>query len=306
MNDTPHGDVKGEAMYKSILVPTMGFSSDPVALETAVLLARTFKGHLECVHVRPDSQQILVQAAGYDMGMGMGTQMVMGDLIDVLQREDAKRTERAQKTFEAFCKRESVPLADAPTGETVATAAWREVSGRESDILVAEARVHDITVFGNVTALGSLARTIAGTILINGGRPLLLTGPRAPKQIGKSVVVAWKPSPEAARAVSAAMPILADAAKVTIATIAESEEDSANSAEALASSLRWQGINADISYMAHPAGPAQDTLLQCAKEVKADLLVMGAYGHSRLSEFVFGGVTRHMLGGAPIPVLLVH
>ncbi len=293
-------------MFKSILVPTMGFSSDPVALETAVLVARAFKGHLECVHVRPDSQQILIQAAGYDMGMGMGTQMVMGDLIDVLQREDAKRTERAHKTFEAFCKREAVPLATAPTGEPSATAAWREVSGRESDILVAEARVHDLTVFGNVTALGGLARTIAGTMLINGGRPLLLAAPHAPKQIGKSVVVAWKPSPEAARAVSAAMPILADAAKVTVVTIAENEEETANSAEALVANLRWHGINAEISYMAHPAGPTQDTLLQCAKEVGADLLVMGAYGHSRLSEFVFGGVTRHVLGGAPIPVLLVH
>lgn len=293
-------------MFKSILVPTVGLSSDPVALETALLLARSFSGHLECVHVRPDPQQILIQAAGYDMGMGMGTQMVMGDLVDVLQREDKKRTERAQKTFEAFCKRETLPVTKVPNGAAGATAAWREVSGRESDILVAEARVHDLTVLGNPTALGGQVREAAGTVLVNSGRPLLLVPPKAPKKIGKSVAIAWKPSPEAARAVGAAMPLLAAAARVTIISIAENEDETASSAEALSTSLRWHGINAEISYMAHPAGSVHDTIIRSATDAKADLLIMGAYGHSRLSEFIFGGFTRHVLGGAAMPVLLAH
>lgn len=293
-------------MFKTILIPTMGLSSDPAALEAALLVARGFSGHLECVHVRPDPQQILIQAAGYDMGMGMGTQMVMGDLIDVLQREDKKRTERAQKTFEAFCKREELPIATRPTGEAGVTAAWREVSGRESDILVAEARIHDLTVLGNATALGGMVREAAGTVLVNSGRPILLLPAKAPKKMGKSIAIAWKASPEAARAVAAAMPLLAAAARVTIVSIAENEDETASGADALSTSLRWHGINAEISYMAHPAGSIHDTILKAAADAKADLLVMGAYGHSRLSEFVFGGFTRHVLGGAVLPTLLAH
>ncbi|HUD51371.1 universal stress protein [Parvibaculum sp.] len=293
-------------MFKTILIPTMGLSSDPAALEAALLVARGFSGHLECVHVRPDPQQILIQAAGYDMGMGMGTQMVMGDLIDVLQREDQKRTERAQKTFEAFCKREELPIAARPTGEAGVTAAWREVSGRESDILVAEARTHDLTVLGNATALGGMVREAAGTVLVNSGRPILLLPAKAPKKMGKSIAIAWKASPEAARAVAAAMPLLTAAARVTIVSIAENEDETASGADALSASLRWHGINAEISYMAHPAGSIHDTILRAAADAKADLLVMGAYGHSRLSEFVFGGFTRHVLGGAVLPTLLAH
>ena len=123
-------------MFKSILVPTMGFSSDPAALETALLVARHFGGHLDCIHVRPDPQQILVQAAGFDAGLGMGTQMVMGDLIDVLEKEDAKRTEQSRKVFEAFCTREKLQIAPTPPGpQHGATAAWLESTGREIDLL---------------------------------------------------------------------------------------------------------------------------------------------------------------------------
>jgi len=166
--------------------------------------------------------------------------------------------------------------------------------------------MHDLTVIGNATALGGLVREAAGTVLVNSGRPLLLIPAKAPRKIGTSVAIAWKPSPEATRAVAAAMPLLAAARRVTIVSIAEDEDETASDADALAASLRWHGINAEISYMAHPAGSIHDTIVRTAADAKADLLVMGAYGHSRLSEFVFGGFTRHILGGAAVPTLLTH
>jgi nucleotide-binding universal stress UspA family protein len=294
-------------MFKSILVPTIGFSSDPAALESAILIARRFDAHLDCLHARPDPQQILVQAAGFDMGMGMGTQMVMGDLIDVLQKEDVKRTEKSRKVFETFCAREKLPLAPTPPGShRGVTAGWQEFTGRELDILIDAARVHDVTVVAQMTPAGGLPRETSGTMLVKSGRPLLLAPARAPKELGRRIAIAWKNTPEAARAVGAAMPLIEKADHVTIISIAESEEETITSAEALATSLRWHGTNVDVSYMAHPGGSIHDTILRATKDDRADLLVMGGYGHSRVSEFVFGGFTRHVLAGVPLPVLLVH
>lgn len=294
-------------MLRSILVPTMGFSGDPAAMETAALIARHFDGHLECVHVRPDPQQILIQAAGYDMGLGMGTQMVIGDLIDVLQKEDAKRAEQSRKVFEAFCAREKLPVAPTPPGaQKGVTAGWQELTGREIDILIDVARVHDVAVVGHATPSGGLARETSGTMLVKSGRPLLLSPSRAPKELGRRIAIAWKNTPEAARAVGAAMPFIDKAERITVVSVAEREEETITSAEALAKSLRWHGVDVDISYMAHPAGSIHDTIMRAAEDAKADLLVMGGYGHGRLSEYIFGGFTRHVLAGVRLPVFLVH
>lgn len=294
-------------MFKSILVPTMGFSGDPAVLEMAVLVARRFEAHLDCMHIRPDPQQILTQAAGYDMGMGMGTQMVMGDLIDVLQKEDVKRTELSRKVFEAFRAHEKLPLAQTPPGLAHGvTAGWHEITGREIDILVDAARVHDLTVIGPTMPAGGLPREATGTVLVRAGRPLLLAPQKTPKEFGKRIAIAWKNRPEAARAVGAAMPLLETADHVTVVAIAEDEEETVTSAEALATSLRWHGIGAEVSYMAHPAGSIHDTIMRATTDVGADLIVMGGYGHGRISEYVFGGFTRHVLAGVRLPVILMH
>lgn len=294
-------------MFKSILVPTIGFSGDPAALESAILIARRFDAHLDCLHARPDPQQILVQAAGFDMGMGMGTQMVMGDLIDVLQKEDVKRTEKSRKVFETFCAREKLAIAKTPAERTSGVSAgWQEVAGHEADILVEAARVHDLTVVSCNASAGGLPRETAGNVLVRCGRPLLLAPAKAPKTVGQRIAIAWKNTPEAARAVAAAIPLLVKAGHVTIITAAEHETETVSSAEALAGNLSWHGIAAEISYMAHPAGSIHDTIMRAAADAKADLLVMGGYGHSRVSEFVFGGFTRHVLQGVKLPVFLMH
>jgi nucleotide-binding universal stress UspA family protein len=293
-------------MFKSIFVPTTGFSNDPAALETALAVARTFGGHLDCVHVHPDPSQIFMQAAGYDVGMGTGAAFAVGDIATALQEEDSKRTERSRKTFDAFCLREKLEQVSVAPCPRAPTAAWTELMGREIDILTRQARVHDLTVIGHPTQWGGLTREMMGSMLLGSGRPLLLAPAKAPALLGETIAIAWKDTAESARAITAAMPFIAKARQIVLINIAEHDAATIEAVDALARNLRWHDVQTDIRYLAHPCGSIHDTILTIAKEVSADMLVMGGYSHSRVSELIFGGFTRHVLAGTELPILMAH
>ena len=119
------------------------------------------------------------------------------------------------------------------------------------------------------------------------------------------MVIAWKAAPEAARAVTAAMPFLAIAKQIQILTVAEEQGVSDEEAARLVTNLRRHGLQASARHLQPDPRGAADTLLTAAGE-QAALVVMGAYGHSRLREWIFGGFTQHVLRGAEVPVLMMH
>ncbi len=141
-------------------------------------------------------------------------------------------------------------------------------------------------------------------LLVESGRPALILpyiGVSGP--VGKTVLVAWKETREAARAVSAALPWLVSASQVHVVCYGDSAE---LPLQALQAYLKTQGVSAKL----HPGGPEQgdagSTLLSIAADLGADLLVMGCYGHSRTREWVLGGVTRSILQSMTLPVLMSH
>lgn len=141
-------------------------------------------------------------------------------------------------------------------------------------------------------------------MLLQSGRPALIL-PHAGEfaAVGRTVLVAWKESREAARAVSSALPWLRRARQVHVISYGEA---AAESLQKLAGYLKIHGVTAD----AHKGGPEEDDignlLLSRAADVGADLLVMGCYGHSRAREWVMGGATRTLLQTMTIPVWMSH
>jgi nucleotide-binding universal stress UspA family protein len=154
--------------------------------------------------------------------------------------------------------------------------------------------------------VAELARERVESVLLRSGRPLLLAPPKPLSVIGRKVALAWKAGAESARAVAVTLPILARAQEVSILTVLEKRgEDGENrlSAERLADYLRHHGIRSDVQF--ETAGsPAAQVVKDMAYARDADLLVMGGYGHGRMREFVFGGVTREILSDCALPVLM--
>jgi nucleotide-binding universal stress UspA family protein len=172
--------------------------------------------------------------------------------------------------------------------------------------LVEYARLRDLTI---VPVPESYDQWHAETIIFESGRPTLVLPeiPRAGLLDLKTVMVAWDFSRAAARAIADAIPILEKAREVRIVTVTnEKVLDSKHSAEELAKNLSRHGIDVILDKV-DAAGRSIGKVLQMqAASCAADLLVMGAFGHSRFREFVLGGATKSLLSKPPIPILFSH
>ena len=165
-------------------------------------------------------------------------------------------------------------------------------------------RIFDLTVIARRGPRGSSHDTVQAA-LVDTGRPLLLAPPAAPAALGDTVLLAWNASPQAARAAASALPLLQKAARVVVMSVGNGPEP-APSADELARALAWHDIAAQARHLEQGSRRVRDILLAEAKAMAADLLVIGAYSHSRMRQVVFGGVTEHMLDHAELPVLMAH
>jgi nucleotide-binding universal stress UspA family protein len=178
--------------------------------------------------------------------------------------------------------------------------------GTVEDVVARHAMHADITIMQAPANIHEDAAFEAA--LFRSGRPVLVM-PAAWKgeTIGKRVVVAWKPKREAARAVADAAPFLSEADQVTVVTVdARPESQGAGAGRDICTNLARKGVAVELRNIDGMGQGAETALLDEARALEADLIVMGGYGHSRLREFVFGGVTRALSRTPPIPVLLSH
>jgi nucleotide-binding universal stress UspA family protein len=285
-------------MIKTILVPTTGGDGDPSVFASALAVARQFDAHLEFLHVRPDAAVTAVSMAAD----GGGATMV-GSLITRLEEEADQREKKAIQLFQDFCGREALALCDAPPAPSGTSAQWLREIGAEPYWVSEYGRAADLLVIGRPGKGGSL-ETIEGA-LIDSGRPLLIAAASPLATVPETVVIAWKATREAARAVTAALPFLQIAKQIVVITVAEDHSALEEEAERLMHALRWRGVPVTVCHLQPDGHNAADRLLAAARE-HAALLVMGGYGHSRLREWIFGGFTQHVLRGCEVPVLMAH
>jgi len=189
------------------------------------------------------------------------------------------------------------------------SASWRELSGDEVEITITEARYHDLVVLGRPPQATALSLNGIGAVLVGSGRPLLLAPDRIPENLAPTVAIAWKDRPEAARAITAAAPLLAKAQKILVLSADEEDEKCSTrvaSAERIAARFRRHGSTSEARLVVPAGRTVPAAIVETATASGADVLVMGGYGHSRLRELVFGGFTRHVLSASPLPVFLFH
>lgn len=286
-------------MIKSILVPAAGSDTDDAVFMSALAVARAFGAHLDFLHVRVDAVAVAATMASDGSGA-----MITG-LVDQMEKAADQREEKAKQLFERFCAREGLPVGEPASGRPGPSAQWARQIGDEPYGVAEYGRATDLLVIGRpATAEGGSLETIEGALL-KSGRPVLIP-PAAPfTALPETIVIAWKAAPEAARAVTAAMPFLSTAKQILILTVAEQQGLSDEEGTRLATNLGRHGLQVSARHLQPNARGAAETLLSAADERSA-LVVMGAYGHNRLREWVFGGFTRRVLRGAQVPVLMMH
>ena len=214
-------------------------------------------------------------------------------MMEAMTRTVAARAAKAREVF------------DKVVANSGLSAAWHEVTGREPDVLTSRGRVADLIVMNrpNGENEGPMAATLDAAIF-DTGRPVLVVPAKAPATLGERIVVAWNGSAQSARAVGAALPLLARAQEVTVLT-GDGAAAKVPGARLLPCLAR-HGIRAQHESFAAAHGHIGKALLEQLTQRRADLLVMGAYGHSRLREMILGGATREVLAHCQIPVLMAH
>lgn len=166
----------------------------------------------------------------------------------------------------------------------------------------------DLTVIGqqNPDRIEPMREAMIETLLFQSGTPTLIVPYAGVTEFRSDhAIVAWDGSPTAAHAVREALPLLALASAVTVVTIGEKKTADLAGAD-LATYLARHGLEVDIKAIANSTGDVGQTLLSFAADEGAGWLVMGAYGHSRLREFLLGGATRGILSSMTLPVFMAH
>jgi nucleotide-binding universal stress UspA family protein len=288
-------------MIKTILVRAMDDTCGAAVYAIAGCVARRFGAHIDTLHVRLDPIEGAVamstEAAGGILLEGM---------IDRLEQDADFGEVKARTRFATFCSEAGLSLIAAPAAIAGPSAMFHVETGQEARWMSAYALTTDLTIATRgLPGDDAMARSTLEALLLETGRPLLIPAAATPpSDFAERIAIAWKPTPQAARAVAFAMPLLVQATPVTILSVEEDDSRRCEPAR-LGRYLGWHGITANIERLTAGYDGAAATLLAAAKG-QSGLLVMGGYGHTRLREWVFGGFTQRALDYAELPVLLAH
>jgi nucleotide-binding universal stress UspA family protein len=278
-------------MIKDVMVHLDGTSADERRLAAASSIAILFESHV--IGLFLNVLPMVMPAEGDSAGAVMETQLLekarqAGNKTEVTLMERLSRLNKPVeiRRFDVF-------------QDTIA------------DVAAREARSADVFVDRRPKQNGSLKmseRLVEG-VLFGSGRHLFLIGDRTHVNKGfDHALVAWNGSRESSRGLAESLPYLHKARAVTVVVVTDDdpiEEDALLGADAV-THLNHHGIDSKLHRAKTRSGDVSAALMAEAKRLNADLIVMGGYGHSRLREWLLGGVTYHMLHHAPVPLLIAH
>jgi nucleotide-binding universal stress UspA family protein len=275
--------------YRSILVHYDAGKTAPARLEMAIEIASAFGAQIACLYALSSVPE---PSAGYEATnvMREAQKRIRGEML-----EDAKRG------YGECLRRTGFERAE-----------WRESTVDALAAVALQARYADLVVIGqqNDEWPSGVHRDFERSVPLAVGRPVLVV-PYAfeRRPVGHRVLIAWNASREAARAVSDALPMLKRASHVHVVAFQPEISREAHGAEPgadIALYLTRHGVKVTVSRYDAPDVDIGNQLLSRAFDLSIDLIVMGAWGHSRLREMVLGGVTRTLLESMTVPVLMSH
>jgi nucleotide-binding universal stress UspA family protein len=275
-------------MVKDIAVNLSGRVPQDFAADYAISIAAAFGAHIAGI------------AFLYDPVIPDGTLGgVPIDLIEIQREENSKVANAAIRRFEAATK---------PAGVSAETRILDATMGGAATLFGRIARRFDIAIVGQAQREhGASEELMIEGALFESGRPLIVV-----PYIQKGgltldrVLLCWDGGRTAARAIADAMPFLARAKTVDIVIVAEERKNDEITGASMSEHLARHGVAANVKRIAKGDLDIENVVLSYASDSGADFVVMGGYGHSRLREFILGGVTRGMLASMTVPVLMSH
>ncbi len=282
-------------MIKDVTVHLDGTSADEERLLHAEAIAAASQAHLTGLFTNP----LPDLAAITPMDGGASAAGIMVQLQDDARRQGDLSQQRLAERFSRLSVPSEIRRLEGMPGQLLKLVASE---ARWSDIFVASRPIDD----GSDGAWSDLF----GAILFESGRGVYVVPPgRRPSDTIRRVLVCWQDTREAARAVAEAAPFIEKAAR-TVVLMVDPASSNGNGPGApgadIARHLDRIGTSVEVQVVASEGRAISDVILEQARRLSADMIVMGAYGHSRLREWIAGGATRDMLSTSDIPILMAH
>jgi nucleotide-binding universal stress UspA family protein len=276
--------------YKSILIHVDSGPKSATRLQLAIKLAQASDAHLTGLFTAPLTPVYDdANTPGFDMSAALK------DYIESCAT-------RAHDNFMAGMQQSGLTQYE-----------WRREIGDPIGAVCLNAHYHDLVVLGQrdpLLKVDNLPGDFVESVLLGAGRPVLIVPHiNIVESMGRHALVAWDGRKEAARALSDALPLLKQAEHTTVLTV-ETQQNDMQYMEApgldIALFLARHGVQVEVRNEIEDQIDAGNLLLSYATDKDVDLIVMGAYGHSRLREIMLGGVTRTILNETMVPVLMSH
>ena len=272
---------------KSLLVHVDNSSACKARVESALSLAGEFDARVTALYVIPTFLMPVYAEAP-----------VGPEIIDLIRQAGLDSANEVKKLCRSLKQTSG------------AQCEWRAIEGDPVNTICETARCFDLVILGqyNPDDPGDLNLGVADHVISDAGLPCLIVPYITQKvDVTGTALIAWDGSREAARAVRDAIPFLKKALRVEILCINPGQSDEGNVAgEGVCGYLFHHGIDSEVHRLHNKDIPTGDILLSHAADISADLVVAGAYGHTRLREKILGGVTRHLLEHMTVPVLTSH
>ena len=275
-------------MLKDVVVNLSGRTPRDFAAEYAISIAATFGAHITGI------------SFAYEPVIPDGTLGgVPADLIELQREENSKAANEAVSRFDAGAKKAGISAETRVLDATFGGAATR---------FAQIARRFDLAVVGQAQREGGAGdELMIEGALFESGRPIVVVPYIQQRGLTlERVLACWDGSRTAARAIGDAMPLLERAKVVDIVIVAEERKSEEMTGTNMGAHLVRHGVAATVKRVTKGDIAIEDVLLSYAADSGADFMVMGGYGHSRLREFILGGVTRGILASLTVPVLMSH
>lgn len=284
---------------RSIIVPlTPGLDEDDT-MGRAISVAQTLSAHLEVAFVRPDPE------THYAYTGILPSDSMSRDIRERMSEAGKAAAESARRKFGRLCRKAGLARSTKPQPGP-ATASWREVTGEPATLVPSLARNADLAVFSGGFAISDLVfGSLMEATLLGSGNPVLYLPATATEPRFSRPLIAWDGRMPCVRAISAWLSMGVAPDEAVVLHVADTGGEPPD-LDGVASRIGWHVANVRTRVLERGEQSVAKALLAEAEQLQCGLIVMGGYSRYRYSEALFGGVTRHIIRHASIPVLIMH
>jgi len=282
---------------RTILLPVRGDGKGEHVLDHACKIAERFNSHIDVLHARAKPTDLLPYGV-------LMTDSMRKTILSAAETQAGTEEDRVRDLFKEYCEANSLRVVEEQgDGNNGVTVSWHEMTGKQADLIGVWGCLADMIVVprpGKELGINTLEAALMQT-----GTLTLMCPDKPVSVIGESIALAWNGKEEAARVVKSVMPLLKQAGNVSILTTDPEGASMELGPARLQRYLAGHGVSASVQTVSTDKDIGL-ALLDATVAAGADVLAMGAYGHSRRRELVMGGATHDVIEFADIPVLMLH